>query len=58
MDITLCKGGKCPKKDKCYRFKAIPDKHWQSFFKGVPYKKKRCMYFMKMMVTSEVTYGT
>lgn len=24
-DITMCVGNNCPKKENCYRFKAIPD---------------------------------
>ena len=47
MDITTCKGNKCPLKSKCYRFKAIPSEYWQAYFTDVPYNKglKSCEYF-------------
>ena len=38
-DITMCSGEKCPKKEKCYRFKATPDGR-QSYFVTPPYDKK------------------
>ncbi len=38
-DITMCMGGKCPRKDKCWRYKAPRDEYWQSFFHEVPYEK-------------------
>lgn len=30
-DITMCWNKTCPLRDKCYRYRAIPDKYWQSF---------------------------
>ena len=45
-DITLCKGGECPKKDKCYRFISVGDGR-QSYFTKPPYEKKKCKYYWK-----------
>ena len=38
-DITMCMGGKCPEKEKCWRHNAKPDQYWQSYFSEVPYEK-------------------
>lgn len=48
-DITLCSGGKCPKKNKCYRFIATGDKMYQSYFVKPPYKKKKCENYWRMV---------
>jgi hypothetical protein len=35
-DITMCNGNDCKLKDKCYRFVADADPHWQSYFIDLP----------------------
>mgnify|MGYP001609531776 CR=1 FL=1 len=53
IDITEKKDGKfrtsniCPLRDNCYRYTVTPDKHYHSYFVGVPYdkKKKSCKYY-------------
>lgn len=30
-DISMCKGGQCPLKDKCYRHRAVPYEHGQDW---------------------------
>lgn len=30
-DITLCTNKDCPIRSACYRYRAKPDKYWQSF---------------------------
>ena len=30
-DISMCSGEGCRLKDRCYRYLAKPDKHWQSY---------------------------
>jgi len=42
----MCKDVACPLKDKCYRFTAIPNKHYQSFFGESPRQKEKCEYFL------------
>lgn len=37
-DITMCKGGKCPFKTMCYRYTALPNELYQSFFIKPPFK--------------------
>jgi len=36
-DITMCTGGECPIRERCYRFKATPSEYRQSYFAVVPY---------------------
>jgi hypothetical protein len=43
-DITMCNGGDCPLKEKCYRFKATASA-WQSYFVEAPYSMDGCRYF-------------
>ena len=38
-DISMCHGDNCPKKETCYRFMAIPDDLWQSYFIHSPIKE-------------------
>lgn len=49
-DISMCIGFRCPIKETCYRYKAKPNEHWQSYFKDTPYdhKKKECEYYDKV----------
>lgn len=46
-DITMCKGkmtlaidkfSACPMRETCYRHRAIPGKHQQSYLSGIPLK--------------------
>lgn len=30
-DITMCCNYECPFREKCYRYRAVPDEYWQSF---------------------------
>ncbi len=34
-DITMCKDTECGQRMQCYRFRAIPNEHRQSYFAGV-----------------------
>lgn len=34
-DLTMCRGGECPLKNRCYRYTASPDEH-QSYFVEIP----------------------
>lgn len=34
-DMTMCRGGDCPLKSKCYRYTASPDEY-QSYFAEIP----------------------
>lgn len=38
-DISMCHGDNCPQKENCYRFMAIPDDLWQSYFVEAPVKE-------------------
>lgn len=46
-DISMCNGGECPWKDKCYRFMAYPNPYHQAYFTDPPWKDNTCDYFMK-----------
>jgi hypothetical protein len=45
----MCKGGSCPLKETCYRFKAKPST-FQSFFLKIPYMDG-CKYYSKYEVS-------
>ncbi len=44
-DISKCSGKGCEQKEKCYRFTAIDDGLWQSYFTEPPIKDGECEYF-------------
>lgn len=44
-DITMCPGGSCPDKERCYRFIAEPNPFRQSYFMSPPRKDGECNYF-------------
>jgi len=49
MDGAMCKGYGCNLRFGCYRFKAIPNEDYQSYFKDPPVENKEgvslCGYF-------------
>ena len=53
-DISMCLGKGCNIKDSCYRFTAIPDKHWQSYSDFKPSKDgKKCEDYWKIKIVKE-----
>lgn len=46
-DITHCKGGECPLKEHCYRYKAYlePYDYPKSVFNDPPYNETQCNYY-------------
>jgi len=58
MDITMCNGGKCPLKETCYRFRAIPSK-WQSYFVKPPHRKGKCKQYwpVRQMLNAAIRNG-
>ena len=44
-DITMCNGIGCEAKETCYRYKAIPNEHRQSYFLEPPIKNNGCEYY-------------
>jgi hypothetical protein len=53
-DITMCKGENCPKKETCYRYRAIPSEHRQSYFVTSPIKDDVCEYYWKIEKTDRL----
>lgn len=53
-DITMCKGDGCELKNKCYRFKAKPESHWQSFFITPPIRNGNCPDFWPIEPTKKI----
>ena len=53
-DIAKCEGTNCPIKETCYRFKAIPNEYYQSYFMEIPFKDGKCDYYDKILNV----YGT
>lgn len=48
-DITMCQTKDCPIKQSCYRFTAIPNREYQSYFTETPYDEddERCDHYIK-----------
>ena len=48
-DISMCDNIQCTLKETCYRFKAIPNKHKQSYAPFKPNQgEDKCDYYMKV----------
>jgi len=45
-DYCMCKGDGCTQRDQCFRFRAKPNKHRQSYFMDVPGSGDECHHFM------------
>lgn len=43
-DISMCTGGKCPLKETCFRFRAVPGMY-QSFLEKPPFEDEKCDLF-------------
>lgn len=56
-DITMCEGKDCPFKGDCYRYKAQPNEHWQSYFLEVPYMDGECDKYWPMDKDSQEGMG-
>lgn len=44
-DITMCQDKDCPMKDHCYRYTAIANEYYQSYFTESPRKDLQCDEF-------------
>lgn len=45
-DITMCADTECQNRNRCWRFIATPDPHWQSYFVGSPRDRcEECKHF-------------
>jgi len=40
-DVAMCQEKDCPKKDSCYRFRAVPD-HYQWYMKPESFDENGC----------------
>ena len=47
-DISMCIGGDCPRKNDCYRYRAIPNSY-QTYFVNPPFRDGDCKYFNKLL---------
>lgn len=48
-DISMCGNMKCPSKETCYRFKAVPNPYRQSYMKFEPKEgENKCYHYMKL----------
>lgn len=43
--VTMCSNSLCHKRDKCYRYLAIPDKYGQEYEKFHPHGSGECPQF-------------
>ncbi len=44
--IKMCKGGNCPAKSNCFRFKAVPNENYQTWLVNIPYDYTGCQKYM------------
>ena len=49
-DITLCVNKTCPLRQNCGRFRAKPDRYWQSFAEFKPNDKGICEDFWPLQM--------
>ena len=55
-DISMCKGGSCPKKQDCYRYRAIPTPQRQAYYATPPIAADgSCTHFLKLRVGDRLT---
>jgi len=55
-DITMCTKTQCPKAIECYRIRAMPDNHYQSFsnFTGMCNSEDDFQMFMNIRVDDKI----
>lgn len=44
----MCRGKDCPKREGCYRYRALPDVIMQAYFSISPYENENCTCFMSI----------
>jgi len=49
--IFMCKNRKCPRRKDCYRYRAVPDPHWQARFE---FEHSRCSHFLPLQPNDKV----
>jgi hypothetical protein len=47
-DISMCPEYNCPKRDKCYRYKAIPSGAYQSYMVGRGFTGDDCSKYIEL----------
>lgn len=48
-DISMCKGGDCPKKQDCYRYRAVPTPQRQAYYTAPPNTVDgSCAHFLRL----------
>ena len=58
-DISLCKNDKCPSKNECYRFRAVPNPERQAYGSfSLNESDKKCAYFMSILKSDILTPKT
>ena len=44
-DIAMCLNTGCQKAETCYRHRAVPNEHWQTYSNFTPKGEQGCEYF-------------
>ena len=58
-DISMCKNDKCPSKEECYRFRAVPNPERQAYGGfSLDESEKKCDYFMSILKSDKLTPKT
>lgn len=57
VDISKCEGTGCPRKNICYRYRAVSGDYQQAYLSRVPYNKelKQCCWFMPLHDNDRLT---
>jgi hypothetical protein len=54
-DIAMCSGEACPRRNECYRARAVPSEFLQTYFKAPPAKPEGCTYFLRIRPGDQLT---
>lgn len=49
-EFTLCRGGKCPPKESCQRYKEKSEGPYQQYFILEPYIRDECYFYSKVVL--------
>jgi hypothetical protein len=55
MDITMCNNDECYCKETCLRWRAYPNRLWQSYSTFGVENNEECMYYIEVLDNDDVT---
>ncbi len=54
VDISMCQDGGCIKRRSCFRYRAVPDPHRQSFMESPRLLDGHCSEFLTIYPNSQI----